>query len=122
MKRGGVTTAPTAAHRRGADLRRLRNDVPIEIVTRLLGIERRERGRRPLLRCVECGGFNAAVHPRANLVRCFRCARSYNPIDLLMSGRRTTFLGAVRELEEIDRRGARSRRQTPAGGQHLSSW
>ena len=83
------------------ELRRLRNDVPVEVVVGELRIERRARGRRRDFRCPACNGFHGAIHTRQNLTRYFRCERNFNPIDLVMAVRQTSFLDAVRELREI---------------------
>ena len=115
MKKGGVTTArSSSAAITKEELRRLRNDVPIEIVVQQLRLERRMRGRRHEFHCTECGGFHGTIHEQANLARCFRCARNYNPIDLIMAVRRASFLEAVYELREIDR--STSRNEAPTQG------
>ena len=113
MKKGGVTTAVGRRAITKEELRRLRNDVPIAVVVHRLRLESRRRGARVEFRCAECGGFPVAIHRPTNLARCFRCARSFNPIDLIMAARRATFLEAVRELREI---GSMSNNRAPTGG------
>ena len=111
MKKGGVTTAGRRTAITKDELRRLRNDLPIEEVVLWLGLERRRRGGRVEVRCAQCQGFHVAIHEPTNLARCFRCARSYNPIDLIMTVRRASFLQAVEALREIE---SRSRSRAPA--------
>jgi DNA primase len=95
---GGVTRRVTAE-----ELHRLRNDVPMKTVIAALRIECRTRGDRLAFRCAECRDFHSAIHPRTNLARCFRCARNYNTIDMVMAAQRTGFPEAVRVLREIAR-------------------
>jgi len=66
-----------------------------------LGIERRRRGKRLSPRCPECGCYASALSEAKNLARCFRCARSYNPIDLVMAVRGAGFLDAVAWLRAL---------------------
>jgi transposase InsO family protein len=87
------------------DLRRLRNEVDIASVISQLGLETKKRGARVSFRCPGCGAFHTATNPRTNLARCFRCARNFNPIDLVMAERGSTFLDAVNYLKD-----------------HLASW
>ena len=85
-----------------AHLRRLRNDVPIN---RLIETSLRlpSKFREGFLRflCPLCGEFNTATNPRTNLARCFRCARNFNPIELVLEARRCSFLDAVHSLSAL---------------------
>lgn len=94
------------------ELRSLRNDVPVAVVVDALDLDRRARGRRREFRCPACGGFTGAIHARENLARCFRCARNYNPIDLVMVVRRASFREAVDQLRGIAR--SRPSNEVPA--------
>jgi DNA primase len=76
-------------------LRALRNDVPVLAVISDLEIPTKRRGARLTFRCPECRGFNTATHPRTNLARCFSCQRNFNPIEVVMAERGTSFLEAV---------------------------
>ena len=88
-------------------LREIRNGVPVERVLALLGVPtKRSEGCLRFL-CPLCGDFHTAVG-RANLARCFRCARSVNPIDLVMLERSSSFPDAVRYIEQH-----RARRPNP---------
>ena len=96
------------------ELRRLRNDVPVETVIEELRLERSRRGTRRTFCCPRCGTFHTAVSFRTNLARCFRCERNYNPIDLVMLVRGETFLDAVRCVSAIAARVGSGRcRQRP---------
>ena len=96
-KEGGVTTAPGVKMTKITkdELRSLRNAVPVRAVLESLGVAQHQRGQRREFRCPECDGFHVAIHRRENLARCFRCAKSYNPIDLVMSSGGAGFLDAV---------------------------
>jgi hypothetical protein len=85
-------------------MREFRNDISILFVARDLRIPTAARGPRAAIRCPQCSSLHAAVNERTNLVRCFRCRRNYNPIDLVMSELRISFLDAVAYLERIGRR------------------
>ena len=76
----------------------LRNEIPIEEVIRVLEITAKEVEGTLRFLCPACHEFNTAVNPRANLARCFRCQKNYNPIDLVMIVERCSFLQAVRYL------------------------
>jgi hypothetical protein len=81
-------------------LRRLRNEVDILSVISGLDIETKKRGARITFRCPGCGVFHTATKLQTNLARCFRCARNFNPIDLVMAERGSTFLDAVNYLKD----------------------
>lgn len=83
-------------------LRQLRNDIPIAKVIELhLDIPAKLRDGVFRFLCPLCRDFNTATNSNTNLARCFRCARNFNPIDLVMVVRDCTFLEAVRFLEPI---------------------
>ena len=82
-------------------LRALRNNVPVDAVLTDLRIPTKNRGRRVNFRCPACDGFHAAINPQANLLRCFRCARDFNPIDLVEAACQCRFLEAVRRVESL---------------------
>ena len=84
-----------------ARLRALRNDIDVRLVISNLRTPTRLRGSRLAFRCPRCARFHTAASTRANLARCFPCARSFNPIDLVMAERGLSFLDAVRYLEEL---------------------
>ena len=83
------------------ELRRLRNDVPVAAVVDELGLPTGKRGTRHTFRCPKCSTFHTNVIHRANVAHCFRCDRSYNPIDLVIATRGGLFLDAVRCVAAI---------------------
>lgn len=82
-------------------LRGLRRAVSLAFLLERLGVEVLWRGGRRVFRCPLCRAPRAALHPRLNLARCFRCGRSFNAIDLAIAHRRCSFPDAVRYLERI---------------------
>lgn len=82
-------------------LRTLRNDVPVRLVLADLRIPTKNRGRPVNFRCPACAGFHASINPQANLLRCFRCSRDFNPIDLVETECHCRFLEAVRRVESL---------------------
>jgi hypothetical protein len=83
------------------ELRRLRNDVPVAAVVDELGLATARRGARRTFQCPKCSTFHTNVNQRANVAHCFRCSRSYNPIDLVIATRGSIFLDAVRCVAAI---------------------
>ena len=84
-----------------AKLRSIRNEFHVDILLSNhldVPIKRRDGYLRFL--CPLCGEFNTATNPRTNLGRCFRCAKNFNPIDLVMAFTACDFLAAVRFLEK----------------------
>lgn len=81
-------------------LRRLRNEIPVADVARLI-LDLPHKQTDGLLRflCPVCGEFNTCFHPRENLGRCFRCRKNFNPIDLVMADRGCGFRTAVDVLK-----------------------
>jgi len=82
-------------------LRALRNDVAISSVIERLGIPTYQRGRRVSFRCPRCARLHSAIYPERNLARCYPCQESFNPIDLVMAERDSTFLEAIEYLESL---------------------
>lgn len=80
-------------------LRSLRNDIDITEIIRELEIPQDRRGARVTFRCPQCQQFHTALNSLRNVAQCFRCARSFNTIDLVMVERRCSFLDAVALLE-----------------------
>ncbi len=79
-------------------LRRLRNEISIAEVIDQLHVPTARRGTRRTFRCPRCERFHTGVNRGANLARCFRCERNFNPIDLVMIVCGWTFIEAVRYL------------------------
>jgi predicted RNA-binding Zn-ribbon protein involved in translation (DUF1610 family) len=99
-------------------LRMLRNQIPIdEVITDLLNLKVRNvnailRFRCPLcgnfhtatnailrFRCPLCGNFHTATNHETNLARCFDCQKNFNPIDLVMTVGKCSFVDAVELLK-----------------------
>jgi len=91
--------AQPTAPRRVENLHALRNHFEITALFSQLGIPTHHRGARISFRCPTCGEYHTATNPRTNLARCFRCMRNFNPIELVMAERNSTFLQAVSYLE-----------------------
>jgi DNA primase len=84
-----------------AVLRRLRNEIAINKLIRHLDLPWKIRDGHLRFLCPLCREFNTATNPRTNLARCFRCAKNFNPIDLVMVVRGIPFLQAVRDLQRF---------------------
>jgi DNA primase len=69
-------------------LRRLRNDLPMNVTIGLLGREgpaaKITEGYFRFV-CPNCGEQRATVNPRNNLAHCFSCSKNHNNIDLLIT-------------------------------------
>jgi hypothetical protein len=76
-------------------LRRIRNEIDIRDVVNVLALPWKISEDYFRFLCPLCSDFNTATNPRTNLGRCFRCRRNFNPIDLVMAVRASTFLDAV---------------------------
>ncbi len=81
-------------------LRRLRNEVDIVATIHALELATKTRGGWLRFLCPCCGEFDTATNTKTNLARCFRCKRNFNPIDLVMAVRGSSFLDTVRYLEK----------------------
>ena len=91
-----VTRIP-AAH-----LRRLRNEIPIvELVRAPLDWPTKVQEGYLRFLCPLCHDFHTATNPKTNLARCFRCRTNFNPIDLVMTVKKYSFLEAVAFLEKF---------------------
>lgn len=84
-----------------AFVRTLRNDIPIDtVIVDFLKME--VRSTRPLLRfsCPVCHNFHTATNHDTNLARCFDCRKNFNPIDMVISMGKCSFLDAVKFLKD----------------------
>jgi DNA primase len=83
-------------------LRQLRNRVEIiPLIADVLELIYKTHDGRFRFMCPLCHDFDTAVNPDTNLARCFRCKRNFNPIDMVMTVKRYTFMQAVRYLDPI---------------------
>ena len=82
-------------------LRRIRNEIPIDqVITRLLGLELRNVHGILRFCCPLCRSFHTATHQKTNLARCFDCRKNFNPIDMVMTVGKCSFIDAVEFLKE----------------------
>jgi hypothetical protein len=80
-------------------LRRLRNEIDIDLVIKRLRLETRNSQKIFRFRCPLCHGFHTATNPKTNLGRCFDCRRNFNPIDLVMTVTARSFVETVEFLK-----------------------
>ena len=81
-------------------LRMLRNQIPIdEVITDLLNLEVRNVNAIRRFRCPLCHNFHTATNQKTNLARCFDCQKNFNPIDLVMTVGKCSFVDAVQLLK-----------------------
>jgi hypothetical protein len=80
-------------------LRRLRNDIDIDLVIKRLRLETRSSQKIFRFRCPLCHGFHTATNPKTNLARCFDCRINFNPIDLVMAATARSFVQTVEFLK-----------------------
>ena len=91
-------------------LRYLRNQIPInDLIEHSLRLPSKYREGFLRFPCPLCGEFNTATNSATNLARCFRCARNFNTIELVMEVNRCSFLKAVQFLMALDQPAARRR-------------
>jgi hypothetical protein len=80
-------------------LKKLRNDIDIDLVISRLRLERRDSKKFLRFRCPLCHGFHTATNAKTNLARCFDCQRNFNPIDLVMAVTARSFVQTVEFLK-----------------------
>ncbi len=80
-------------------LRMLRNDINIDQVIAILGLE--TRYSKDIIRfcCPFCHWFHTATNQKTNLARCFDCETNFNPIDLVMAATSRNFIETVEFLK-----------------------
>ena len=82
-------------------LRTLRNAVPIDqVIVDLLGLDQKHDRKMLRFRCPLCDNFHTATNHRTNLARCFDCRRNFNPIDMVMTVGKCSFIDAVEKLKD----------------------
>jgi transposase-like protein len=78
----------------------LRNQIPIdEVITDLLNLKLRNVNAILRFRCPLCDNFHTATNHETNLARCFDCQKNFNPIDLVMTVGKCSFVDAVQLLK-----------------------
>ncbi|MGB8337221.1 MAG: CHC2 zinc finger domain-containing protein [Desulfobacterales bacterium] len=82
-------------------LRVLRNQIPINaVIIDLLNLEVRNDHEFLRFRCPLCDNFHTATNHQTNLARCFDCQKNFNPIDLVMTVGKCSFVDAVQLLKD----------------------
>jgi len=80
----------------------LRNQIPIRsLISRSLQIPTKYSERQFRFLCPLCSEFNTATNLKTNLARCFRCNKNFNPIDMVMTVKKYTFIDSVLFLKPI---------------------
>lgn len=83
-------------------LRRLRNEIPIDLVIKeFLKLPTRFSEGYLRFLCPVCSEFVTTTNPKTNLARCFYCKRNFNPIDMVMAVKKVSFRSAVDYLSTI---------------------
>jgi len=100
-------------------LHRLRNEVEIiPLICEALEMQHKTSEGKFRFLCPCCHDYDTACNPKTNLARCFRCNRNFNPIDMVMTAQRYSFLQAVEFLDRIlNFRAAAREIFLPASGQ-----
>lgn len=88
-----------------AELRRLRNEIPVRwVIETLLELPTKEVEGVYRFLCPVCNEFETGLNPHANLGRCFRCRKNFNPIELVMTERGLNFVQSVKLLHQSEQR------------------
>jgi len=81
-------------------IRMLRNEIPIdEVIINLMNLEVRNARNRFQFRTPLCYNFHTATSHETNLAKCFDCQKNFNPIDLVMTVGKCSFVDAVEILK-----------------------
>jgi DNA primase len=84
------------------ELRRLRNEVPLQPLLAQLNWPHKSRGGQLNFVCPRRGENRSDLNPQENLLRCFHCQTNFNPIDFTMAARHCDFVEAVHFLLSLD--------------------
>jgi len=83
-------------------LYRLRNLIPIDVlIAENLSIPCTQSQGHLRFLCPLCRQFKTATMQKTNLARCFRCAKNFNTIDLVMLWQNTDFVQSVKLLTAL---------------------
>lgn len=84
------------------ELYEVRNKVPLRhVIEEILKIPHKVgEDRRYKFSCPICGCFETGINESNNLSRCFKCAKNFNSIDLIMQYSKRTFVDSVKLLQE----------------------
>lgn len=82
-------------------LRSIRNDISTEKVIRnILCLKTKRIGNMQRFACPICQSYHTAVNKETNLARCFDCSKNFNPIDIVMTVTKCSFVDAVEFLKK----------------------
>ncbi len=85
-----------------SELFELRNDIPIEIlIENILQMPSKTSEGVFRVLCPRCNEFQTGINPNVNLMRCFRCERNFNAIDLVMEVKDCGFTDSVLFLRHL---------------------
>lgn len=74
-------------------LRHLRNQISIDqVIVDLLNLELKDDCETLRFRCPLCYNFHTATNHQTNLARCFDCQKNFNPIDLVITVGKCSFI------------------------------
>jgi len=84
------------------ELLKLRNTIPVEIlIQNILRVPSKISEGIFRFLCPICNEFQTGINPNVNLVRCFRCERNFNAIDLVMEIQGCGFKESVVFLQRL---------------------
>ena len=84
------------------ELFELRNAIPVEIlIQNILRVPSKTSEGVFRFLCPVCNEFQTGINPNVNLVRCFRCERNFNAIDLVMENQECGFKESVVFLKQL---------------------
>jgi hypothetical protein len=86
------------------ELVRIRNLLPVRwVIEVLLQLPCGEVEGVYRFSCPKCNESQTGLNPNTNLARCFSCEKNFNPIDLVMTDRKLSFVSSVKWLLEQER-------------------
>ena len=84
------------------ELYALRNKIPVKrVIEDILLIPNKTSEGIFRFLCPQCNEFDTRVSEQENLCRCFRCNKSFNPIDIVISSKGYSFVESVKFLRAI---------------------
>ena len=83
-----------------SELYELRNRILLLRLLELLSVQTKLDGEILIFSCPSCGGYRTGINPQANMCRCFYCAKNFNPIELVVAQRKSTFVESVKFLKQ----------------------
>ena len=92
----------------------LRNHIPIRtVIEKILCVPSKTAQGTFRFRCPLCSRFNTAINPSTNLARCFHCETNFNPIDMIIAVKNTSFVQAVTLLKTCKQTLSHNKKQYP---------